>query len=394
MTNIYSALEFHRLGTVVYSNALIDKARKLFAEFPAHNIVIRPIVVEQTVLEESFAISTAEDSDLTLQDTKKIVISPEIEARLIKYRENKNLSPKEKYDQLEFENVRSAEERIQGITFGELTLQTLLNLHYDLTIGLDEYCKAVGVSRYHSGELRSSNDTKVGKIRHYLPPAHTKIRHLLKLLIAEFRGRKKIHLTDILEFHILLYTIHPFSNGNKRVARVLESMLLRQYGYSADRTLSLAMYYGEKKSATSLFLMESLQRKDPTPFVNFAIRGYFYSGRTLEHEMTKTHLKSYLDTMILLLSGFVSKDKLKSFRASSDVILELNGIFTHGQFIERMEKKGYTLGVSQELLKYLKKEKYLSHKNNLYCAPGASALAKHRERLLKFYLENQIILED
>lgn len=394
MTNIYSALGFSKLGAIIYSNNLIDNARKLFAAFPARNIAIRPIILEQTVMEESFAISTAEDSDLTLQEAKKIIISPEIEARLIKYRDNKNLSPKEKYDRLESENVQSVEQRIQGIKFSELTIQILLNLHNDLTIGLDEYCKDVGVSRYHPGELRSSDDTKVGKIRTYPPPNHTRIVHLLDLLIAELRGRKRIHLTDILEFHILLYAIHPFSNGNKRVARVLESMLLRQYGYSADRTLSLAMYYGKKKSATSLFLMESLQQKDPTPFVNFAIRGYFYSGRELEREMTKVHLRSNSDNMVRLLAGFFSKERLKQYRAAADAILELNGIFTHGQFIENMHKKGYTLGVSQELLKYLKKENYLSHKNNLYCAPGAYSLAKHRERLLKFYLENQIILED
>ncbi len=394
MINIYSALGFHHLGTIVYPNTLIEKARKLFDAFPARNKAIRPIVVEQMVLEESFAISSAEDSDLTLQDSKKIVILPEIEARLIKYRENRNLSSKQKYDQLEFENVKTVEEKIGGITFNDLTTETLRNLHYELTVGLDEYCKDAGVSRYHSGKFRSSDDTRVGKIRTYSPPSHAQIPHLLDLLIAELRRRKKIHLVDILEFHILLYAIHPFSNGNKRVTRVLESMLLRQYGYSADRTLSLAMYYGLKKSSTSLFLMESLHLKDPTPFVNFAIRGYFYSGRALENEMAKAHLRSYLRTMIDLLSGFFSKEKLAPHRIAADVIFELNGIFTHGQFIEHMGKKGYTLGVSQELLKYLKKENYLSHKNSLYCAPGAYVFSKHRERLLKFYLQNQIVFED
>ena len=394
MKNIYSEIGFRLLGDIIYSNTLIDNARTLFTEFPARNIAIRPIIVEQAMIEESFAISTAEDSDLTLQDTKKIIISPEIEARLTKYRNNINMTSKEKYDLLESENVKFVEEKIKGIKFDELTIQMLTDLHYDLTVGLDEYCKDIGVSRYHPGEFRRSNDTKVGKIRQYTPPAHTQIQHLLELLISEFHGRKAIHLTDILEFHILLYAIHPFSNGNKRVVRVLESMLLREYGYSADRVLSMAKYYGEKKSAMNFFLMESLNQRDPTPFVNFAIRGYFYSGMALENKIIKTCLHSYLNIIIQLLPGYLSKEKKAAFRAAANAIAELNGIFTHGQFIESMEKKKYTLGVSQEILKYLKNTKDILHKNNLYYVPGAPDMAKHRENLLKFYLQNQIMIEE
>ena len=162
--NIYTKLGFKQAGELIYSDKIINEARIIFSHLPKI-VSIRPLIIEQTILEETLAISTAEDSKLTLKTAKSIQISEEQEARIIKYKRNENLSDSEKYDQLEFENIKAVESRINSLGFKELNVDFICNLHHDLTIGLDEYHKETGLSYYHSGKLRQSNSTKVGKIR-------------------------------------------------------------------------------------------------------------------------------------------------------------------------------------------------------------------------------------
>ncbi|MBI5411556.1 Fic family protein [Candidatus Peregrinibacteria bacterium] len=398
---IYRELGFAPLRAPIYSKAVIEGAKKLFNAFPLKNTILRPCVIEQTIREETFAISTAEGEALTREEADKIVITPEFQARLEKYRNDVTLTAREKYERLENENIRDIENNMSGIAFGELSVDFLCELHRCLTIGLDEYAHDLGIARYHPFDLRKSNATKVGKMRQYTPPDHKTVSVLLKSLFKSFAGRKTIYLTDILEFHILLYAVHPFSNGNKRVCRLLESLLLNHYGYSADKVISLSVYYGEKKESYNFFFIESLRNSDVGPFVNFGIRGYFYAGikifsQNLENFVAREYAPSYGRKVLNFFNQDKTKSKktLKHYQRAAKVIMELNGVFTHKQFTDQMKRHGCALGVSQEILKFLKKEKLLLHKDRLYFIESAPEVNQFNKELTRFLLKNNIQTEE
>lgn len=392
--NIYTLLEFKNNEEYIYSSEIINEAKSIFDEVPLKSIGIRPLIIAQNVFEEALAISTTEDSSLTKKEAKKIELSEEHAARLLKYRQNKKMSGSKKYDHLEFENIRDVENKICGISFKDLNNKLICDLHYDLTIGMDEYCKEKGVSNYHSGELRTSNRVKVGRVRQYVPPKSEDIEKLLKTLFQDFSKRKNITLCNILEFHVLFYAIHPFQNGNKRVVRILESMLLDYYGYSAGRSISIAIYYNDEKDACNLFLMESLLRKDVIPFINFAIRGYFYAGYKLFEKMSALFFENLQDNLNRHIQNkFKRSIHLKNYKKGVKVIMSLKGVFRHVDFIKLMKKKGITLGVSQTILQKFLKTNIIKKDKKIYYFEKALEIQKSFKSITAFLLKYNIDVE-
>ena len=53
---------------------------------------------------------------------------------------------------------------VRPMAFKDIRVDFLCDLHFNLTIGLDDYCKSVGHSRYNSGQLRKTDEIKVGDI--------------------------------------------------------------------------------------------------------------------------------------------------------------------------------------------------------------------------------------
>lgn len=390
--NIYEILGFKKADSFIHPKEVINEAKAIFNKLPLRIVGIRPLIIEQTVLEETLAISTAEDSDLTLKEAKKIQVSEAQEARLMKYKQDKTLSDNEKYDQLEYENIRAVENAISDISFKDLTVNLICELHQDLTVGLDRYSKEKGVSSYHPGQLRQSDRVKVGKLRKYIPPKYKEIKKLLETLFRDFVSKKMIELTDILEFHILFYAIHPFQNGNKRVARILESMLLAHYGYSANRTISLALYYTDKKDAANLFIMESLLKREVTPFINFAIRGYFYAGYQLFQKVSDIYMEAFQENFNRYIEQSVKEIHRDNYKKAGKAIMSLNGVFTHTEFVEQMKKHKCTLGVSQTIIQTLYKNKVLRKKGNEYYYEKAPDIQSALENLINFLLHHNISL--
>ncbi len=385
--NIYEALGFKPSSGAIYPDAVIQQASAIFASLPDKLSSLKALAISKAVFEETYAISTAEYSELTEKEAESVFLTPETEARLKKYQDDEVLTDRQKYERLEFENIESVENNISPFGFKDITVGFIKKLHYDLTIGLDRYTKTVGVSKYHSGSLRQSNSTKIGKIRPITPPDHKRIMEFLKLLLKEFSNRKQIGLKDILEFHVLFYTIHPFQNGNKRVVRLLESMLLHHYGYGAERTLSLAAYYDIKKDDSHFFLLHGLRKKEVTPFVNFALRGYLLSGHAMFSYTSDLILKQFTDNFRQFTELTVKETKRPDYKAALRSIVSLEGLFTHGDFVADMKKRGYTLGVSQMILKDLRDKGILAHQDGRYFIHRMDGLQEVMEKLLKLFFE-------
>lgn len=388
--DIYSKLGFKKTKNYILSSHLIDQARDILNEFPLRNVAMRQLIIEENLFAESFAISTAEDSDLDPREARKIKLSPEIEVRLIKYEKDKTLSDEEKYRQLEYENIRTAEEVVRPMAFKDIDIEFLSSLHYNLTVGLDEYCKTVGHYKYHSGKLRQSNDIKVGRLKPYTPPKHTDIKSLLKLLTNHFASKKAVQLADIFEFTLLLYAIHPFANGNKRVVRLIESMLIKHYGYGLEGMLSMAVYYNEKKESFHFFLMKSLQKKDPELFVNFALRGYLITGLLLVRQATNLHFYSLNQSSMMFLEKFIPKKYQKRFEMAFKVIHELGMTFHYTDFVQSMKTKGFSTMISRQVVDILKERQIVKTKGRQLSIGQGLKIRKFAEKYDEFLFKNEI----
>ena len=78
-------------------------------------------------------------------------------------------------------------------------------------------------------------------------------------------------------FHTALYALHPFNNGNKRVCRVLEHLLLRQLGFNQKNLYSTSFYYYKEKERYYKNLLFSLERKNLNHFVAFIMESLMLS---------------------------------------------------------------------------------------------------------------------
>lgn len=74
--------------------------------------------------------------------------------------------------------------------------------------------------------------TQTGEMFYFAEPFETPIK--MRELVDWFRGKKETDFNPILlaaEFHYKFIRIHPFDDGNGRIARILMNFILMQYGF-------------------------------------------------------------------------------------------------------------------------------------------------------------------
>ena len=227
-------------------------------------------LISKNELLASFAISKAEDSQLTLQEARDVynlVLSdPNYDFIREKLKAKEKLTNKD-YDKLEFFNILKTFRNInqEPFTIDDLTLLKIRELHTNLTQGLDifkDYLSDFTV--YKSGLWRDNDLIRVGS---YVPAPHTEIEKGVEELIAWLKENQTI--TGIAVFHTTLYGLHPFNNGNKRICRILEHVLLRSLNINNKNLYSTSYYYHRQKARYYKYLLFSLERKNLNHFVAF-----------------------------------------------------------------------------------------------------------------------------
>ena len=227
-------------------------------------------LISKNELLASFAISKAEDSQLTLQEAQgvySLVLSdPNYDFIREKFKAKEKLTNKD-YDKLEFFNILKTFRNInqEPFTIDDLTLLKIRELHTNLTQGLDifkDYLSDFTV--YKSGLWRDNDLIRVGS---YVPAPHTEIEKGVEELIAWLKENQII--TGIAVFHTALYGLHPFNNGNKRICRILEHVLLRSLNINNKNLYSTSYYYHRQKARYYKYLLFSLERKNLNHFVAF-----------------------------------------------------------------------------------------------------------------------------
>ncbi len=229
----------------------------------------------------SFAISKAENSELTLVEAQKVydLVLENEELSFLKEKINKQqpLSQKE-FEKLEFYNIVNVFRHVNKPSFNidDLTPKFIRNIHAQLTAGFDIFHQyIIGFTTYKSGMWRDNDEIIVGS---YTPAPYWEIESGVVELIDFIR--KNYSVTSIGVFHTALYALHPFNNGNKRVCRVLEHLLLKGLGLNPKNLYSTSFYYHKEKNRYYKYLLASLERKNLTHFVAFFQEALFISAVT------------------------------------------------------------------------------------------------------------------
>jgi len=227
-------------------------------------------LISKNELLASFAISKAEDSRLTLaeaQDVYKLIITePDFEFIKNKLKTKKRLARKD-YDKLEFFNIAKTFRALNRKPFAikEITPAKIRQLHGDLTAGLDIFKEYLpDFTAYRSGSWRYNDKIRVGT---YVPAPCREIEKGVRELVSWLKKNRTV--SGAAAFYTALYALHPFNNGNKRVCRILEHLILRDLHFNAKNLYSTSYYYYKQKARYYKYLLYSLERKNLNHFTAF-----------------------------------------------------------------------------------------------------------------------------
>ncbi len=219
---------------------ILEKKRRLDAHRPLTSSTVRKVQREME-LEYIFNSNAIEGNTIKLRETQLILERGlTIQGR----------SPRE---HLEVRNHPRAIKYVERMTRRALREQDILVLHQIIMKGIDDEA-----GRFRTAEVRIAG-------AEFIPPPAYEIPHLIRKLVDWCNRNpdelRPIELAAIL--HHRLAWIHPFHDGNGRVARLLMNLVLTRSGYPIAVILNVdrSKYYDTLKKADN---------GDPTSFVNFA----------------------------------------------------------------------------------------------------------------------------
>lgn len=267
------------------------------------NPEIEKSLITKNELMASYGISKAELSSLTLNEAKDVydlvLKSPDLDFINQKLVAGKKLTQKD-YEKLEFFNVAKTFRRLnQNLSaLDQISPDFILQLHRDLTAGMDVFKDYLpGFTLYNSGAWRDNDNIRVGD---YTPAPYNEIKTSVKELLKYLNANQTP--TGIAIFHTALYALHPFNNGNKRVCRVLEHLLLRSVGLNAKNLYSTSYYYHKEKERYYKYLLYSLERKNLNHFASFVLEALMLSMLSV----IKTSLEAKKSDFLTLNTGDAS----------------------------------------------------------------------------------------
>lgn len=272
----------------------------------------------------SFAVSKAENSALTLSEAEEAYqavvngfFGDSLSTLKKKLVAGGNLTKKD-HDLLEYANIAKVVSglELRKISLKDIDLDFIIDLHRELTEGLDIFTgKLPDFEPYHSGRLREDNETKVGE---YIPAPFTEIRQSIRELLSWLQTNQSIE--NVFIFHAALYALHPFKNGNKRVCRILEEIIVKTLGYNASGLYSGSYYYHKHQPRYYKQLLDTLSSHNLSRFAAFASEALFFSILGVINSALQKKKQGYLEVsglpknVIKSLKPLIKKPELKFSR--------------------------------------------------------------------------------
>lgn len=151
---------------------------------------------------------------------------------------------------MEVKNYQSAVKEVEKLAAQKvkITKEIILKLHYLAMKGLLDSTK---VGKFRPGSIYIVDDLGNGeeKLR-FKGPSETKILGLIDELLKWLTLLEKHQLHPIIKaglFHSQFVHIHPFSDGNGRVTRLLTTLLLYLDGWDFRKVIVLEEFYNKKR---------------------------------------------------------------------------------------------------------------------------------------------------
>lgn len=239
---------------------------------------IEKTLISKNELLASFAISKAENSELTLEEAgdvyKFVLENKDFDFIGKKIANGKKLERKD-YEKLEFFNIARTFRTLNANPFSitDLNEDFIKKIHFDITKGLDIFAKYLpDFTLYKSGNWRTNNEIRVGT---YIPCDYISLPNAISEIISWFKNTQSV--TNIAALHTVLYAIHPFNNGNKRVCRILEYILLKHIGLNKNSLYSNSYHYHKEKARYYKYLLSSLERRNLNIFSSFVLESIIFS---------------------------------------------------------------------------------------------------------------------
>ena len=216
---------------------------------------------------------------------------------------------------LEVKNYQNAVREIEKLVEEgkPLSLDLILSLHKISMTGLVEPEK-LGNTR--PGEIYIVDDYgEEGDYLRYKGPDASKVEGLLKEMIAWHKSASDDELHPILKaaiLHLQFVSIHPFTDGNGRMARLLTQWSLYMDNWDFRKIIVLEEFYNKNRQdyydAENIVQGEEYHEgQDLTPWIEYFVAGFLVEARKVRKVITSLGF----DRANLKTQAFLDSDELK-----------------------------------------------------------------------------------
>lgn len=194
---------------------------------------------------------------------------------------------------LEVKNYQSALIQMDKVAkvSDTLNFEQILEIHRFLMNGLVPEEKR---GHFRKGSIYVVDDLGDGREKlRYEGPSAEKVPHLINELLKWLVLAKKEKLHPVLIsaiFHVQFVTIHPFSDGNGRMARLLTALILYQSGWDFRKIIVLEDYYNQDRQAyyNALNMVQGNryhEGEDLTPWVEYFTEGFLVEAKQVNEKI-------------------------------------------------------------------------------------------------------------
>lgn len=178
-----------------------------------------------------------------------------------------------------------------------LTLETILEMHRLTT----EKIIPIEVS----GKFRSSQvivrNTQTGQVS-YTPPVAAEVSYLVEDLVNWVNEEETKEMHPVIKAGIIHYElarVHPFVDGNGRVARAVATLVMFLDGYDIRKLFSLEEYFDSNPmdyyltlQAVSNQLVMDVHERDLTPWLDYFVQGVAIELNKIKERVRRISLDS------------------------------------------------------------------------------------------------------
>lgn len=189
-------------------------------------------------------------------------------------------------DILEVENYYLALKKLEGLSKYKhgFTLKEILDLHKIVITGLVDKEK---VGRFRPADVYVLDDLGDGReqLRFKAPSAKNVSKLIAELLTWLKKTKSEVHpIIRAGVVHLQFVTIHPFTDGNGRVARLLTQLLLYRDGWDFRKILVLEDYYNRDRMSyyNAEHEVQGYQYQeggDFTPWLEYFTKGFLVEAK-------------------------------------------------------------------------------------------------------------------